>query len=361
MWQPTQLPYSIDYESIKVLKKLPGAHRALAELKGLAETIPNQNILIDTLALQEAKDSSAVENIITTHDELYKADIEIDSIKSVAAKEVQNYAAAMKKGFELISKDKILTNNHIRSIQEILENNQAGFRKVPGTALKNEKTGETVYTPPQHQDEINNLMSNLENYINDDTTQELDPLIKLAIVHFQFESIHPFYDGNGRTGRILNILYLILKDLLTIPVLYLSRYINQHKGKYYEFIQAVRDHGHWENWLLYIIDAIEKTARQTLMQIKDIKELMQDYKHRIRNKFKFYSQDLLNNLFKHPYTKIESVMIDLKVSRPTATGYLNKLTQEGLLEKHKIGKSNYYVNTPLFILFSEEHDLPSEI
>ena len=360
-WQPTPLPLKEELESLNILRKLSRAHRSLAELKGLAETIPNQNILIDTLALQEAKDSSAVENIITTHDELYKVELEMDPIGSIAAKEVQNYAIALKKGFRLVLENEVLTQNHIKVIQETLENNEAGFRTVPGTTLKNDKTGEVVYIPPQHPDEIKDLMANLEEYINDDGLQELDPLIKLAVIHFQFESIHPFYDGNGRTGRIINILYLILKDLLRIPVLYLSRYIIQNKQNYYKFLQSVRDHGDWENWIMFVLDAVEKTSIHTLGQIRRIKELMTEYKTGIRDQFKFYSQDLLNNLFRHPYTKIESVMKEVDVSRPTATSYLKQLVEHDFLEKHKMGKSNFYVNRQLFDLFSAETDLKSEI
>ena len=217
-----KLPIEKDVETKKVLKKLASAHRALAELKGVVSTIPNENILINTLGLQEAKDSSAIENIITTHDDIYKADLNLEGFKSLNAKEVQNYISALKKGFALISKKKILTNNDIIEIQSELEKNKAGFRKLPGTALKNATTGETVYTPPQEYSEILDLMSNLEQFINDDTMSDFDPLVKMAIIHYQFESIHPFYDGNGRTGRIINVLYLVMKDLLNLPILYLS-------------------------------------------------------------------------------------------------------------------------------------------
>ncbi|MEZ5048621.1 MAG: Fic/DOC family N-terminal domain-containing protein, partial [Saprospiraceae bacterium] len=202
-WGLEELPPNIDLETKKVLKALPSAHAALAELKGIASTIPNQSILINTLGLQEAKDSSAIENIITTHDDLYKSELNFDAFKSLQAKEVQNYISALKKGFELITKTGLLTNKSILQIQEVLENNKAGFRKLPGTALKNAATGETIYTPPQDYVEIMNLMANLEKYINDSELQDCDPLIKMAIIHFQFESIHPFYDGNGRTGRII--------------------------------------------------------------------------------------------------------------------------------------------------------------
>uniref|UniRef100_UPI003AA8015C Fic family protein n=2 Tax=Flavobacteriaceae TaxID=49546 RepID=UPI003AA8015C len=211
-----KLPLTKDIETKSVLKKLNEAHRALAELKGLVSSIPNEHILINTLGLQEAKDSSEIENIITTHDDLYKAELNLDGLKSLDAKEVQNYISALKIGYSLISKRNILTNNNIIEIQAELEKNNAGFRKVPGTALKNATTGEVVYTPPQDYETIKELMTNLEQFINDDSLSDFDPIVKMAIIHFQFESIHPFYDGNGRTGRIINVLYLVMKDLLDL-------------------------------------------------------------------------------------------------------------------------------------------------
>lgn len=350
VWQIENLPLKLDVETKTILKSLPSAHAALAELKGIASTIPNQNILLNTLGLQEAKDSSAIENIITTHDELYKSELNPDSFKSPEAKEVQNYISALKKGFDLVRRNNLLTNNIIIDIQKELEKNNAGFRKLPGTALKNSATGETIYTPPQDIDEINRLMANLEQYINDPSVCNYDPLVKLAIIHFQFESIHPFYDGNGRTGRIINILYLILEGLQNLPVLYLSNYIIKNKPDYYRLLQQIREKGNWEDWILFIIRGIEITSRETILLIGQIKELMLDFKNILRNNYKFYSQDLLNNLFKHPYTKIEFVVKDLHVSRLTASNYLNKLAEDGLLKKEKIGNGNYYINERLFEL-----------
>lgn len=342
-----KLPLSKDIETKKVLKKLTSAHRALAELKGVVSSIPNQNILINTLGLQEAKDSSAIENIITTHDDIYKAELNLDGFKSLNAKEVQNYISALKKGFELITKQKILTKNNIISIQSELEKNNAGFRKVPGTALKNATTGETVYTPPQDYDTIVDLMTNLEQYINDATMSDFDDLVKMAIIHYQFESIHPFYDGNGRTGRIINVLYLVMNDLLNLPVLYLSRYIIEHKIEYYKLLQEVRETDNWENWILYILDSVEQISKETIILISKIKALIFEYKNLLRNNYKFYSQDLLNNLFKHPYTKIEFIEKDLGVSRITAAKYLNLLAKDNILKKEKLGTGNYYVNIKL--------------
>ena len=236
-----QLPLKDDVESINVLRALASAHRALAELKGIASTIPNETILINTLGLQEAKDSSAIENIITTHDDLYKAGLNLDGGKSLQAKEVQNYISALKRGFALVKERGIISNKIILEIQEELENNNAGFRKVPGTVLRNTSTDEVVFTPPQDHQEILGLMGNLEEFINDDQISHLDPLVKMAIIHHQFESIHPFYDGNGRTGRILNVLYLVTKGLLNIPILYLSKYIISDKSSYYNLLTKVRE------------------------------------------------------------------------------------------------------------------------
>lgn len=351
-WELNELPLSLDIETKAVLKRLPTAHAALAELKGIASTIPNQSILINTLGLQEAKDSSAIENIITTHDDLYKSELNLNSVKSINAKEVQNYISALKRGFELISQKGLLTNRLILQIQEVLENNKAGFRKLPGTALKNAATGKTIYTPPQDIKDINRLMTNLEKFINDQDLCDYDPIIKMAIIHFQFESIHPFYDGNGRTGRIINILYLILENLQNLPILYLSSYIIKNKSDYYRLLQEVREKNSWEEWLLFMIKGIEQTSKETIELIIQIRELMMNYKHTLRDNYKFYSQDLLSNLFKHPYTKIEFVVNDLNVSRITAANYLNKLADDGLLKKERIGNGNYYINEPLFELLS---------
>lgn len=351
-WKLSELPLKMDVETKAVLKSLPSAHAALAELKGIASTIPNQSILINTLGLQEAKDSSAIENIITTHDDLFKSGLNLYSIKSLNAKEVQNYISALKKGFELVGKRGIISSNIILEIQQELENNNAGFRKMPGTTLKNSMTGETIYTPPQDVHEIIQLMSNLEHFMNDRSMCDIDPLLKMAIIHYQFESIHPFYDGNGRTGRIINILYLILEDLQRLPILYLSNYIIKNKSDYYRLLQQVRDSDEWEEWLLFMVRGVEETSRETISLILQISELMKEYKNKLRDNYKFYSQDLLNNLFKHPYTKIEFLVNDLKVSRITAANYLNQLAQDGLLRKERIGVGNYYINEKLFNLLA---------
>lgn len=345
MYKPQPLPIKTEIETKAVLKKAASAHRALAELKGVANSIPRQDILINTLGLQEAKDSSEIENIVTTHDELYKTNIGISKKLNLETKEVKNYVAALKRGYQLVKEKHVLTSNLILEIQAVLEQNNAGFRKLPGTSLKNQQTGEVVYEPPQNAQEIAALMNNLELFINNPGDSDLDLLVRMAVIHFQFESIHPFYDGNGRTGRIINILYLILENLLEIPVLYLSKYIIRNKSDYYSYLQGVRDKNDWESWLLFMLDAVEVISYETIHTINAIKKAMATFKIELRDNYKFYSQDLLNHLFKQPYTKIEFLMEELSVSRITASSYLNQLAEDGLLIKQKAGKYNYYINS----------------
>jgi Fic family protein len=334
------------FETAPILKKLASSSRKLAELKGIAASIPNQGMLITTLGLQEAKDSSEIENIVTTHDALFKDDVLPASSSNLAAKEVLRYRQALQVGFRQVRTSHLITANHIIKVQAELERNNAGFRKLPGTTLK-DGGGQTIYTPPQEPAEIVALMGDLERFINDSALFAADPLIKMALIHHQFESIHPFYDGNGRTGRILNVLYLVKEGLLDIPVLYLSNHIVRTKANYYRLLQGVREKDAWEEWVLYMLDAVEQTAAGTTATIHAIKNAVFDYKHRIRAQHKFYSQDLINNLFVHPYTKIEFLQNDLQVSRLTATKYLDSLADSGFLKKQKVGRANYYINLAL--------------
>lgn len=351
------IPDESSLESVQVLKALSRAHRFLAELKGVAKTIPNEGILISTLTMQEAKDSSAIENIITTHDELFRVDdITGDKINQ-AAKEVENYRAALRESYIQTKATGLIRVSDILRIQSVIEPNKSGIRKIPGTVISNTMTRKVVYTPPQHPDEINELLDNLVSYINDDQLSELDPLIKLAVIHHQFESIHPFYDGNGRAGRIINILYLVRNGLLDLPILYLSRYIVRTKAEYYQLLQSVRDNNDWQSWVLYIIKGIEETARETIEFINQIKTLVLETKRRMRTELPgVYSQELLNNLFFHPYTKVQFVVDQVRVSRITATKYLNQLTEHGFVNKHKIGRTNYYINTPLVQLIVRQEE-----
>ena len=311
----------------------------------------------------EAKDSSEVENIVTTQDDLYQGAAESFSnfVANAATKEVLNYREALQHGFHLVKEKGVLTSSVIKEIQKMLEHNSAGFRSVPGTALKR-SDGKTVYTPPQDKQTILELMDNLERFINDDSLSELDPLIKLAIIHHQFESIHPFYDGNGRTGRIICVLYLVLTGCFDLPILYLSRYITHNKGEYYRLIQAIRDKNEdnaaeWEAWILFMLKGIEETAIETTRLVKGISKLMAEFKTVLRTKFgKQYRHELLNNLFFHPYTKVEFLEKEMMVSRITANRYLNVLVKTGLIERIKIGRSYYYINLPLMNLFMSVSD-----
>jgi len=333
-------------ETLKILRQLSKTSQSLGELKGIAKTIPNQAMLINAVVLQEAKDSSEIENIITTQDELYKA-LATTRKQPAQVKEVINYRKAIFKGFEIIKKQGFLRIKDIESIQKTIVENNAGIRTMAGTVLKNDKTGEIVYTPPQEKDEILDLLSNFLEHFNVNQS-DLSPLINLAVLHYQFESIHPFYDGNGRTGRILNILYLIINDLLDIPILYLSSYINKNKAKYYKYLNYVNKTNEWEEYILYMLKALEETANNTIEKINKIKEQLDKTVEIVKDKApKIYRKELVELLFEHPYSKIEFVVEKLEVERKAASRYLKKLEEIGILKSEKIGRENLYLNTEL--------------
>ena len=344
------IPSSQSLDIAEVWRALAAAHRHLAELKGLCEALPNSSILLDTLAIQEAKDSSEIENIITTHDELYAH--EQSSQTPSAAKEVQNYLAALRVGTQEVAQSGLIRLATVLRMQEQVEQNNAGLRTLPGTVLKNQSTGAVVYEPPQDARQVAKLMQDWVDFIHAD--DKLDPLLRMAVAHHQFESIHPFYDGNGRTGRILNLLMLQREGLLDLPVLYMSRYITSTKASYYRLLQSTRVTGNWAPWCVYMLKAVALTAKSEVQQIKKMRALMQDTTLRLREALpKVYSQELLNNLFRYPYTKIEFVEKDLGVSRITAAKHLDALTAAGFVEKKKIGRSNFYINQPLFALLTQ--------
>lgn len=343
------LPPNVDVETKAVLKQLSNANRALAELKGYADTIPNKHILINAVTINEAKDSSAIENIITTHDELFRT-MSSDIVTNPNAKEVINYRSALWHGYQLVKDARILTTNMIIEIQAIVERNNAGIRKLPETVLRNDFTGDTVYTPPVGELYIKELLTNLEKYINNDT-DEIDPLIKLAIIHYQFEVIHPFYDGNGRTGRIINILYLVLKELLDSPILYLSSYIIRNKSDYYRLLQEVRNIENWEEWIIYILKGIEQTSEETLSLVKKINTEVELMRSELKEKLpKIYSKELVDLLFYEFYTKTGYIEKGLSVTRKTAVSYLTSLENEGFLISEKVGKERIYQNKRLYDL-----------
>lgn len=347
------LPYeNINLKTDKILEQLTTSSRALAELKGYANTIPNMHILINAVTINEAKDSSAIENIVTTHDEIYKVLTE-SGYKEENAKEVVNYRNAIWTGYEQIKRDGYINTNTIVKIQETIEHNKAGIRKLPGTELKNSLTGETIYTPPQSETEIRNYLKNLEDFMNNN--DDIDPLIKVCLIHYQFESIHPFYDGNGRTGRILNILYLVLNDLIDSPIIYLSKYINKTKQEYYRLFNDIRENRNFEDWILYILKGIEITSKETIELIRNIQNEIIKYKKEFKTKLpKIYTKELLESLFFEVYTKISYIENTCSVTRITATSYLNQLEKAGLLVSEKIGREKIYKNVRLIKILSTD-------
>lgn len=342
-----KLPLLVDLETKPILKQLVQSRSVLAELKGQANTMPNKNVLINAIIINEAKDSSEIENIITTHDELFKA-ISLANVPSPAAKEVANYRAALWHGFTLVKENQFLSTNMIINIQQLIENRRAGIRMLPGTVLKDNATGAIVYTPPVGEVLIRDLLTNLEEYIND-PGDELDPLIKMSVIHHQFESIHPFYDGNGRTGRIINVLYLVLKNLLDSPLLYLSKYIIRNKSTYYRLLQKVRTDNAWEEWVLFMLKGIEQTAAETLHLVNEINALVDRTTKDIKIALpKIYSKELMDLLFFEFYTKTVYIQNGLGVTRKTASGYLSELESAGFLSSEKIGRERVYLNRRLF-------------
>ena len=345
------LPFDIKKtETHAVLKKEAQARQALAELKGYAPVIPNQNILISAIALSESKESSAIENIITTQDELYTS-MTISPIKlNPSTKEVLNYREAIYKGYEIVKKQGLIRISDIVNIQEIIVDNNAGIRRLPGTTLINDVTGEVVYTPPQNYRDISELLDNFCMYFNDNEKS----LWKMAILHYQFESIHPFHDGNGRIGRILNILYLLLKNYLDIPILYLSSYIIQNKNDYYSLLQSTRIEKNYESWILYILDGIEVISRHTLEKIRNIKNLLElSYDNIKRQCPKIYSKELVELIFENPYSKIDFLVNKLGINRKTASKYLKLLEENKFLSHIQAGKEVLYINNSLMEILRE--------
>lgn len=344
------LPFNdYDLKTSRILESLNKASRALAELKGFASSIPNQHILINAITINEAKDSSAIENIVTTYDSIYKV-LTQSGFKEAAAKKVVDYRSAIWHGYEIINEKGFISTNILVEIQAMIEPNKTGIRKTPGTNLVNSITGKVIYTPPQQESEIRDLLKNLEDYINN-FDDDVDPLIKMALIHYQFESIHPFYDGNGRTGRILNVLYLVLNKLIDSPILYLSNYINKNKSDYYKLFNEFRENNNYEDWIIYILKGIEETSKNTIELIKQIQSEMESFKEEFMVKLpKIYSDELLYSLFFEVYTRINYIEDRCGVTRQTATNYLNQLTDAGLLEYEKVGRESIYKNTRLIEL-----------
>jgi Fic family protein len=347
------LPPKAEVETKATLKKAISAGRALAELKGVGETIPNQAILVNSIILQEAKASSEIENIITTHDALFRAFSANTGQIDPATKEVLRYREALWEGFSGLKDRPFLTTNLFIRIVQTIRANKAGIRNTPGTKVANAVTGEVVFTPPEGEAIIRDKLKNLEDYIH--AENEVDPLIKLALIHYQFEVIHPFTDGNGRTGRILNILYLTQKHLLDLPVLYLSKYIIERKSNYYRLLRGVTEHKEWEPWILYMLDAVEQTALYTRDKMLAIRALLIKTLEFTKENLpsRAYSKDLIELLFHQPYTKARFLVDAGIAERKTATNYLKELEKIGVLQLQKVGKENLYLNKELFEALSQ--------
>jgi Fic family protein len=340
------LPPPADLETRAVLKKCIAANRALAELKGAGDLIPNQAILINSIPLQEAKASSEIENIVTTSDALYRAAASEKASVDSATKEVLRYRTALKCGYDLLA-ERPLSVNLMIEVCRILRNADVDVRRVPGTAIANQTTRQVLYTPPEGEKVIREKLHNLEQYMH--AEDDLDPLIRLAVMHYQFEAIHPFHDGNGRTGRILNILYLVEKGLLKIPVLYLSRYIIQNKGQYYRLLREVTERQTWEPWILYMLAAVQETARWTCEKILAIRDLLEETVSFCREKLpgRVYSRELIDLIFLQPYCKIAFLVEAGMAERKTAGSYLQELEKAGVLNSVRIGRERIYINPRL--------------
>lgn len=338
------LPPIADIETKAILKKAIKANKALAELKSKALVIPNQNILIDTLTMIEAKDSSEIENIFTTHDKLYQASLFGDGHIDSNTKEVSRYRHALWHGVETL-KDRPLATNLFTDLVQIIKQNNAGIRNTPGTKISNNKD-EVIYTPPEGEDIIRQKLANLESFIHEE--DDIDPLIKLAIIHYQFEAIHPFSDGNGRVGRIINILYLVYQKLLDTPVLFLSRYFIEYRAGYYMGLRNITEKQDWENWILYMLDAVEHTSYETISKIDAITQLMKEYSDTIRtNAPKLYTKDFVELLFSQPYCRIASITEAGIAGRKTASEYLKRVEELSLIKGAKVGREVIYLNPGL--------------
>lgn len=345
------LPPEKDIESKEILKKALNASDALAELKGLANSIPNPAILINSIILREAKSSSEIENIITTDDDLYKAFSSKTKNVNPATKEVLSYREALWFGFNELKKLPLLTTNLFESIYRKIINTSAGIRKTPGTKLVNNK-GKTIYTPPEGERLIRDLLANLEKYIHEEH-QDVNPLIKSAIIHYQFESIHPFTDGNGRTGRIIIILYFILTNKLNLPILYLSRYIIQNKSDYYKLLLNVTVKNEWEKWILYVLDGIEQTSKYTIRLIEQILALLKLTTDIVNKKKKSpVPKEVIELIFENPYCKTEHIVKRGIAGRKAAERYLKELVRLNILFPEKVGKEVIYINRKLFDILS---------
>lgn len=347
------LPPSQEIETRAVLKRCITARAALAELKQAAELIPNQDMLINTLPLLEAKDSSEIENIVTSTDKLFQF-AQSDSQADPATKEALRYRTALYRGFRSLAERPLCTATAIEVCRRT-KGVAMDIRRSPGTRLANDRTGETIYTPPEGENLLRDLLSNWEKFLHYE--EDIDPLVRMAVAHYQFEAIHPFTDGNGRTGRVINILYLIQQDLLGLPILYLSRHIIAHKADYYRLLLDVTRHGAWEPWILFMLQAVEETARWTTAKIAAIRSLAEHTAHYIREKqAKIYSRELVDVIFEQPYCRISN-LVDKKIAqRQAASGYLKELVSIGVLRELQVGREKLFTHPKLMQLLTRDNN-----
>jgi len=359
-WHPEQpynalplLPPGQEIETRAVLKRCITARTALAELKQAAELIPNQDMLINTIPLLEAKDSSEIENIVTSTDKLFQF-AQSDSQADPATKEALRYRTALYRGFRSLAERPLCTATAIE-VCRITKGVAMDVRRTPGTRLANDRTGESIYTPPEGEALLRDLLSNWEKFLHYE--EDIDPLVRMAVAHYQFEAIHPFTDGNGRTGRVINILYLIQQDLLGLPILYLSRHIIAHKADYYRLLLDVTRHGAWEPWILFMLQAVEETAQWTTAKIAAIRSLAEHTASYIREKqTKIYSRELVDVIFEQPYCRIAN-LVDKKIAqRQAASSYLKELVNIGVLKELQVGREKLFTHPKLMQLLTRDNN-----
>jgi Fic family protein len=335
------LPPNFNFDEIEILKKVVKANIALSRLSGEAKSIPDRKVLIEPLSFREAVASSEIENIQTTLNEALQASYLDEADLKIEQKETKNYREALLKGYRLILENGFLNTNSFITIQSILEPTKPGIRKIPGTHIENKKTKEILFTPPDGEENIRRLLKNFEDYFNNQDN-EVDPLIKVAVMHYQFESIHPFLDGNGRTGRILMVLYLCLVQRLELPILFISGYINDHKSDYYKLLREVTQNGNWKDWIMYILNAVESQSLATTKSVVGIRELMAKYRLVINAKTKIYSAELVEYLFSYPFYSQKTMQTSLGVSRNTSSKYFAKLERIGIIKSEKYKNDKIY-------------------
>jgi len=339
----TVLPPNYSFEDLEIWKKVNSANIALSRLSGEAKSIPNREVLIEPLSFREAVASSEIENIHTTIDEAFQTSYFDERELKKEQKETKNYREALFTGYNLIKQNGYLNTNGYIKIQSCLEPDKGGLRKIPGTQIKNQSSGEVYYTPPVGEELIRSLLKNYEDYFND-FSDDIDPLIKMAVLHYQFECIHPFYDGNGRTGRILMVLYLCLAKRLELPILFVSGFINKHRSDYYRLLREVTSNNNWKSWILFMLEAIEEQSNKTTQSVSGIRELMYKYRELInRKKPKIYSAELVEYLFSYPFYSQPSLQKKLGISsRNTAYKYFSELRDLGILQEEKYKKEKVY-------------------